>query len=155
MAFAGMFMVFLFFVLVILFVNYVLEAIGLSMIFNKTFANKKWKAWIPIYNQYTLFKNLNIIWNFILNIIIPIACNYLYSITEYSFFLTASSLYLIAMNVRITYLLFNIIYERDEDKTKLVLFCITAIFAYPIVLIILGVKAKPVYNSRISGSVYK
>ena len=42
------------------FIIYILKCLGISMIFNKLFIEKSNKAWIPIYNQYTLYKNLNI-----------------------------------------------------------------------------------------------
>lgn len=101
------------------FIIYILKCLGISMIFDKLFLEKSNKAWIPIYNQYTLYKNLNISWNFYLNILVISVTYYIIENTNFYIILLFTFIYFIIMNIRIQTLVFKNIDDIVEMNVKI------------------------------------
>ena len=129
-------MIYLFAFIMFFLIEYLIKSIGLSLLFKKFF-EEKWKfGFVPVYNEYLLYKNLNIGWNFFLNYIIYMLCLIIYKTMGENWPLYFIPLYYISMNLRIEYKLCK---ELGQNK---VLFCILKLILPNFTYIINGLLIK-------------
>lgn len=74
MAFAGMFMVTIFIVLLIIYlwITYIVGSIAYMRLFTKAFDEPRWKAFIPFYNTFTFYSKIGVQWVYIINVIVAV-----------------------------------------------------------------------------------